>query len=175
MINLGLTWMVIARAGAAETRASAERQDPSSIPVLVFVIAATIASSAAIVFMLKTAKGLSAQAFALRLLLAASTVALSWLLIHTRFAFHYAHLYYRRHDEKLGVHTNPGLTFPGNHPPDYLDFIYFAFVIGMTSQVADVCTASRAMRRLALAHGLVAFIYNMAILALSINILSSLI
>lgn len=103
--------------------------------------------------------------------LAAVTLALTWLFSNTLFALHYAHVYYLRdrHGKDVG-----GLDFPGTGtPPDYWDFAYFAFVLGMTFQVSDVAVTSKRMRRIALAHGLVAFVFNIAVVALSVNLLAA--
>jgi len=101
-----------------------------------------------------------------------AAVALGWLLIHTLFTFHYAHLYYRDRDrDKEG---DRGLTFPGNQLPDYIDLAYFSFVIGMTFQVSDVQITARPIRQWVLLHGLISFAYNTTILALVVNVVSSL-
>ena len=92
-------------------------------------------------------------------------VAGSWLLVHTAFTFHYAHLYYRE-DETLG-----GLDFPGGEEPDDLDFAYFAFTIGMTFQTSDVEVSERGLRRTVLRHAMLSFVFNTAILALAVSLL----
>jgi uncharacterized membrane protein len=137
-----------------------------------FVIVAACASLAAVAFVLSTAKTMSGTPFATHIALAIGTVILSWLVVHTMFAQHYAHVFYSGpRDDKIAR----GLIFPeGDIEPDYLDFAYFSFVIGMTSQVSDVQINSREIRRLALLHGLVSFGFNTAVLALSINIISGL-
>jgi uncharacterized membrane protein len=89
------------------------------------------------------------------------------------FAFHYARLYYFLPDGRKKHHG--GLKFPDDDEPDYLDFAYYSFVVGMTSQVSDVAVLSRQMRRLTLIHGVLSFIYNIAILAMSINIIGDVI
>ena len=98
----------------------------------------------------------------------------SWFLIHTVFAMHYAHGYYHDEDEGPGFASAGGLEFPNEKEPDFLDFAYFSFVIGMTCQVSDVQVSSQGMRRLALVHGLLSFVFNTVILALSINLASGL-
>ena len=86
------------------------------------------------------------------------------------FALHYAHQYYRpAHTLSSGVN---GLDFPKDPHPDYWDFLYFSFVIGMTAQVSDVQVLTRRWRRLVLAHGILSFLFNTAVLALSINLLA---
>ena len=88
------------------------------------------------------------------LVIATITIVLSWAFIHTMFALHYAHEFY---DETSGG----GLAFPGGDAePDYLDFVYFSFVIGMTSQVSDVAVTSKRIRRTVTAHGAVSFGFN---------------
>ena len=101
-----------------------------------------------------------------------SAVVLGWFLIHTVFLFRYAHLYYgdRNHNRK----SDGGLIFPGGKQPNDLDFAYFSFVLGMTFQVSDVQVTSPAIRRLALAHGLISFGYNTSILALVVNVAAGL-
>jgi uncharacterized membrane protein len=97
-----------------------------------------------------------------------ATILLSWTFIHMMFALHYAHEFYGEDEGPAG-----GLAFPGgDERPDYWDFVYFAFVIGMTSQVSDVAVTSREIRRTVTAHGIVSFVFNVALLALTINIAS---
>ena len=93
----------------------------------------------------------------------------AWALTHTSYTLRYAHLYYREDDEGVG-----GIEFSGNAAPDYFDFAYVAFTVGMCFQVSDVAITSRAIRRTALGHAILSFAYNTAILALSLNLLSGL-
>ncbi len=93
------------------------------------------------------------------------------MLVHTIFTLRYAHIYYGTDDEQNRV---GGLEFPDEENPDYLDFAYFSFIIGMTSQVSDVSIHSKRLRRLGLLHGLIAFFFNVTIIALSINTVSGL-
>ena len=102
--------------------------------------------------------------------LTVATVALSWTFTHIVFTLHYANVYYKPDEDGPG-----GLAFPGHRPPDYRDFLYYAFVIGCACQTGDVATLSHAMRRLTLLHGIVAFAFNTAILALMINVGASLV
>jgi uncharacterized membrane protein len=105
------------------------------------------------------------------------SVALSWIMIHTIFAIRYTHLYYNlMYEERMSQKEHKGgLIFPSDEPPDYFDFAYFSFVIGMTWQVSDVQITSKRIRRIVLLHALLSFLYNTVILALSINIISNLI
>jgi uncharacterized membrane protein len=126
----------------------------------VLVVASALASLLAILAELGGANREPAH-----LALAAATILLSWAFTHTIFAIHYAHEYY---DEK--THKAGGLNFPGQDPPDYWDFVYFSFVVGMTSQVSDVAVATSSLRRLVAVHGVVSFIFNVTLLALMVNI-----
>ena len=119
----------------------------------------------------------------LRLAFAGGTILLAWLFVHTSFAIHYAHEFYRDAksnrpeksggEETQGSQTPGGLIFPEEDCPDYWDFLYFSFVLGATCQVSDVQVTSRVLRRLVLAHGVLAFVFNTLILALAINIAAS--
>jgi uncharacterized membrane protein len=101
-----------------------------------------------------------------------ATLAASWLMTNVSFAYRYAHEYYSRFADGSFEY---GLKFPDEPNPDYFDFIYYAFVIGMTFQVSDVNITSRKMRRLATVQGLIGFVFNTVILALSVNIAAGLI
>lgn len=96
----------------------------------------------------------------------------SWALVHTTFTYHYAHLYYTK--QTIIKQDADPLHFPGNAKPDYLDFAYFSFVVGMTFQVSDVEINSRIIRRTTLAHGLLSFAFNTFIVALTINLIAGL-
>ncbi|MBO9589589.1 DUF1345 domain-containing protein [Devosia sp.] len=98
------------------------------------------------------------------------SLALAWVFANTVFAFHYAHLYYQQLEKK----DRAGLHFPGGSAPDYWDFLYFSFTLGMTFQTSDVTIEGAHMRKIALAHGVVAFLFNLGILAFAINTIGSL-
>jgi uncharacterized membrane protein len=101
-----------------------------------------------------------------------ATLVLAWLFVNTIFAHHYAHLYYDPPDPGSGAAERGGLSFPGTDAPDFSDFCYFAFGIGMTCQVADVTIQSRRIRRLATLHGLLAFSFNLGVMAMTINVMA---
>lgn len=103
----------------------------------------------------------------LAIVVAGSTIVLAWLFMNVMFAVHYAHGFYDDYD---GHHR--GLEFPGRSQPDYWDFAYFSIVIGMTFQVSDVQITSRALRRIALIHSVIAFFFNMFIIAVTVNIVA---
>ena len=170
-----MDWIIILNAHPKEIRKIARLQDSSRTLIFLFVIAASVISLGAILFLLKATKGQPAADVTGHVLLAMASVVVSWWLVHTLFTMRYAHLYYSS-DEEGANKTMGGLEFPGdNKEPDYLDFVYFSFVVGMTFQVSDVEISASNIRRLTLMHGLVSFAFNTAIVALSINVVSSLV
>ncbi len=171
---LALTWSLMLRATPDTMQRNAQRQDEGRLVILSLVTAAACASLLAIGFMLNDTKGKSTSVITLNVTLSVITIVGSWLLVHTIFALHYAHGYYQG-GKTLSECKAEGLDFPGDTEPDYWDFLYFSFVIGMTSQVSDVEITSRSLRRLALIHGILSFFFNTSILAMSINIIAGLI
>jgi len=155
-------WWHIVRADPQRTREWAAAEDPGRIVVFAIDLLGSLISFAAAVLLLGHG-ATSSDGWAIWFAVAA--VASSWALMHTGFTIRYAHLYYRD-DGDMG-----GLDFPGNEDPDYLDFAYFSFVIGMTFQTADVSIGDRTIRRLALVHGILAFTFNTLILALAVNLI----
>jgi uncharacterized membrane protein len=170
-LYVALAWTMMLRGSVEKMRWRARIEDDGAAAVLVLTLVAAVASVAAIVLELVGCRNLPAAAQTPHLVLAGATILISWCFVHTAFAIHYAHEYY---SERGGPHRQ-GLEFPGREPPDYTDFLYFSFVVGTTSQTADVAIASRTMRRLALLHGIVAFLFNTTLLALTVNIAASLI
>src|SRR5262249_25252673 len=114
---------------------------------------------------LRRAKGLSPSEEAMFVGLCLAAVGSAWMLTHTAYTLRYAHLYYRDDGEGEG-----GLTFPGSQDPAYFDFAYFSFTVGMCFQVSDVMITSPLIRRAVLGHSLLSFVYNTAIVALSLNL-----
>jgi uncharacterized membrane protein len=170
-----LDWIIILSSHPREVRLLAKIQDSSRILIVLIVLAASLASLVAIIFLLKSAKGHSKADFNEHIILSISAVIVSWWLVHTIFTLLYAHLYYDTDTDSGETKTIGGLMFPGNEEPDYMDFVYFSFVIGMTFQVSDVEISSRYIRRFAILHALMSFAFNTAILALSINVISGLV
>jgi uncharacterized membrane protein len=161
---LVLAYTMMARCGTAHIRHNAVMEDDGRFLILLVTALGAFASLAAIVSELDTA-----HRGAPHLLLATGTIALSWAAVHTAFALHYAHDYYR------GAEPG-GLQFPGGDPheeADYWDFVYFSLVIGMTAQVSDVGITDKIIRRTAAAHGVISFVFNTALLALMVNIAAS--
>jgi uncharacterized membrane protein len=161
---LVLVCTLVFRSGLAHIRRNAILQDDGRFLILMVTAVGAFASIAAIIFELDgTHRG------APELALATVTIALSWAAVHTTFALHYAHEFYR--GAKPG-----GLQFPSgdqHEDADYWDFVYFSFVIGMTAQVSDVGITDRTIRRTATAHGIISFVFNTALLALMVNIAAS--
>jgi uncharacterized membrane protein len=167
-----LAFQTMCRATIARMRKSARDQDDGAVIMLSLTLIAALTSLAAIVLELSGIKSYPHQQQVLHLILAAVTIVVSWLLVHTSFALHYAHEFYL-YEEEFG---RKPLQFPEQPAePGYWDFLYFSFVIGTTCQTADVNITAGSMRRLALLHGIVTFFFNTALLALGINIAAGLI
>lgn len=172
LMTLILAWARIVSASPAVVVRIAKLQDVGRRLLVLFTLTGACCSLGAVGFLL-IAKG-SGQKTVLHdaIALALATVLFSWLLVHTTFALHYAYLFYRMPNSRRVLPKPQGLLFPGHGEPDYFDFAYFSFIVGMTSQVSDVQIASREIRRWALLHGMISFAFNTAVLALSINVLS---
>jgi uncharacterized membrane protein len=175
--SLVLFWITILKAGVHEVKNIARRQDSSRTIVFVFVLVSAIISLFAVIFLLKILPDRKVAGYWYHIGFSIISVVLSWTLIHTVFTFRYAHLFYtcRREEKGIEKEDEGGLQFPNEDSPDYLDFAYFSFVIGMTFQVSDVTITSRQIRHLALFHALISFVYNTVILALSVGILAALV
>ena len=161
---LALAYAMMFRCDHSHIRRNAILQDDGRFLILLVTALGAFASIAAIVFELGASKRGASE-----LTLAVATIVLSWAAVHTTFALHYAHDYYR--GAKPG-----GLQFPSgdkNDPADYWDFVYFSFVIGMTAQVSDVGITDKTIRRTATAHGIVSLVFNTALVALMVNIAAS--
>lgn len=173
---LGLAWLTIITTPAEKLRARAQMQDVSHILIFIFVVVAACAGLFAVGFLFLN-KSVAAQSphFFVHLLMSLVAIICSWALVHTVFGLRYAHTYYGDPDGPLGPKPHAGgLDFPGDREPDYMDFAYFSFVIGMTFQVSDVVITSRAFRKLVLLHAMLSFGFNTVILALTINTVSAL-
>jgi uncharacterized membrane protein len=163
-IYLTLAFTMAFRCEIGHIRRNAVLQDDGRFLILLVTALGAFASIGAIVFELGGSHRSTPE-----LTLATVTIALSWAAVHTIFALHYAHDYYRR--AKPG-----GLQFPSgdqHENADYWDFVYFSFVIGMTAQVSDVGITDKTIRRTATAHGIISFVFNTALVALMVNIAAS--
>ena len=175
--NVG-TWTYLAIAARMmftstheKMRRRAMDHDEGKMAVLAFVVIAAMVCLGAIVNQLGVAKGLHGGDKYLHIGLAGVTLLSSWSFTHVMFALHYAHDYYS--SEARG--EVGGLDFPGEATPDYGDFLYFAAIIGTSGQTADVAFNARFQRRTGLVHCVLAFYFNATLLALTINIASSLV
>jgi uncharacterized membrane protein len=174
VVVLALDWLTILTTPLRKIRELAQQQDLSRFLIFLFVVVTACAALFAVGFLVNVKKSPAGAYFVIHLLLTLSTVIFSWMLVHTVFGLRYAHTFYGDSDQP-GVHQHAGgLIFPGDQPPDYFDFAYFSFVVGMTCQVSDVQITSRRMRRLTLVHSILSFGFNSIILALLINIVSGL-
>lgn len=160
---LTATAIMFSRSDAQSIRRRARKEDEGYWGFLLSSAAVATVVLVALAGELHTSK----HAGSLQIALAVCSLILAWLFMNTIFALHYAHEFYGDSGSK-----HAGLDFPGNVDPDYWDFVYFAFVIGMTFQVSDVQIDSRAIRRVALAQAVIAFFFNVIVIALSVNIVA---
>jgi uncharacterized membrane protein len=157
---------------AERVSANAEAQEEGEWTIFALTVAVVAFSFTAIVSEFASMKDATGMQRNLHIVLVAVTLFVSWMMTHTTFAFRYAHEYYSKQPGQPEI--DRGLEFPGEQWPDYLDFMYFALVLGMTFQVSDVQITSRKLRRLAAVHGLLSFLFNTIILALTVNLAAGL-
>lgn len=169
LVVIGLTWTTMVNVRPQDVPYTSRLEDSSRILIFMFVIVAAFASLFTVIILVRSVKNLSPESLTGHIGLSILAVICSWWLVHTVFTLRYAHMYYGDTEAPAG-----GLDFPNEKEPDFLDFAYFSFIIGMTSQVSDVQITSRPIRRLALIHGLLSFVFNAVIVALSINTISGL-
>jgi uncharacterized membrane protein len=171
-----LAWLTIITTPPEKLRARAQMQDVSHIVIFIFVLVAACAGLFAVGFLfLNKSVVVQRPHFFIHLLMSLVAVICSWSLVHTVFGLRYAHTFYGDPDGPTGPKPHAGgLIFPGDREPDYMDFAYFAFVIGMCFQVSDVQVTSRDFRKLVLVHAMLSFGFNTVILALTINTVSAL-
>jgi uncharacterized membrane protein len=165
-----LVWaaIIMARCSTvASIRRNASIQDEGAFGILILAVAAALASLGAIFAELAVLDAKSPN-YGAYIALAIITVVLSWTFTHTIFALHYAHEFYGE-----GARAK-GLKFPDDEKPDYWDFVYFSFVVGMTFQVSDVAITQKSMRRMVVAHGALSFFFSTAIVAMMVNIAAGL-
>ncbi len=176
--NVGV-WLYLAAAGLMIVRSEhhvisrrAAMQDEGRFVILAMAALAATVSIGAIFAQLAIVKELPASQKALHIALASATIIGAWLFIHLTFALHYAHEYFRAcaKDTLKTADGRGGILIPGNQAPDYPDFLYFSYVIGVACATADISVTSQTMRRLALVHSVFSFFFNNAVLAMTINI-----
>ncbi len=169
--------MILGAPQEAIKRRAEMQEDAGRYVVLIMASFAGLAAIGAIIAHLAAVKGTTGPVKGLHIGLAAATIFSAWTFIHLIYALHYAHDYFleREATARRPAKDAGGLHFPGTKNPDYFDFLYFSFVIGVACQTADVEISSQSMRRAALAHCVLAFFFNSAVLALTINIAASLV
>lgn len=166
-----MSWIVFFTSTTDHIKKKARKDDGGKFFVFFIVVFASFVSMiiVAVLVISKNSLGMKEEVY---LPIIIGGILLSWTLVHTTFCFHYAHLFYDNID---GNEDNAsGLEFPNEKQPDYIDFAYFSFIIGMTFQVSDVEISSRKIRRLALAHSLLSFVLNTFVVALTINLIAGL-
>jgi uncharacterized membrane protein len=162
---LGLAWGAVLRADSQRTRLIAERQDETRVSADLVILSACVISLIGVGFILVKAQGASGAAVAFLTGLGVVSIVLAWALVHTVYTLRYADLYYAQ---------NRGVDFNDDEPPDYRDFAYLAFTIGMTYQVSDTDLQTKEIRRTALRHALLSYLFGTAIIAVTINVVAGL-
>jgi uncharacterized membrane protein len=172
MVFLVLALHLFAVEPAERMPAHAEAQQEGEWTIFFLTLGVVIVSFVAVTGEFSSLKSLPAPWRGLDVALVATTLMASWLMTHVTFALRYAHEYYACDDG--GPDIDRGLDFPGEKQPDYFDFLYFSLVLGMTFQVSDVQITSRKLRRVATLHGLISFLFNTVIVAVTVNIAAGL-
>lgn len=168
-----LCWLIFFSKTDDQIRQVARREDGSRMLVFIMILLACFASML-MVLLLILSKDAKDAGTAVYLIVAVSGILLSWTMVHTLYTIHYAFLYYDDAEGNPKEHAG-GLEFPEAHArPTYLDFAYFAFVIGMTFQVSDIQINRRLIRRVVLLHGILSFGLNTFVVALTINLIAGL-
>ncbi|MGC3991058.1 MAG: DUF1345 domain-containing protein [Chthoniobacteraceae bacterium] len=173
VITLTLCWMAMWQTHQSDIRRKAQQQDFGRRLIFIFTVLGACAAVGAVIFLMHSAKQ-EKDHLALHVAVSVIAIVASWLLLHTVFALRYAHSFYGDSREHGPEKHAGGLDFPGKNPPDYLDFAYFSFVIGMTFQVSDVQITSRRLRHLVLVQSMISFVFTVLIIALTINTVSNL-
>lgn len=172
LLFLTLNWITFWTVKPSQIRREASIQNAGKILVFIVSLIATIMALTAVIQLLLN-KSNSFSSLSFTLVVAILGLLLSWLLVHSIFAIRYSHLFYANHKLDKNKHAG-GLVFPEEEHPDFLDFAYYSFVIGMTFQVSDVTVTSKGLRRLTLFHSLLAFAFNTIIVALTVNVIAGL-
>lgn len=167
-----MSWILFCTTEASEQHAVVEKQD-DGLKVIFTVILISVCASLFGVLFLMAQKNDSMDNKDLNTFVTLLAVALSWIMLHTIFTIRYAHLYHDHNRLHTGTNIG-GIEFPDKVKPNYIDFAYFSFVIGMTFQVSDVCVTSSMVRRYVLMHSLFSFMFNTIIVALTINTIANL-
>jgi uncharacterized membrane protein len=165
---LALTFALLPHLSSKQLQEQYKEDDPSAPVILAVVVVAAILSVAAIVVFLSTLRHVSPSQKAAHILLAALTIIVSWLLVPTIYALHYADLYYSAPPDRRP------LLFPGPDQPAFWDFAYFSFTIAAACQTADVATLGVTIRKNVIAHSVISVLFNVSILGFAVNITAGL-
>ena len=160
------TWSVIARLDPAQTKQHASREEPARAVTDALIVILSMASLFAVGFVLVHANSQTGTTRIVLAGLALASVVLSWIMLHTLFTLRYARQFYGN--------GGSGVNFNQKEPPQYSDFAYLSFTIGMTFQVSDTNITSHPMRTTALRHALISFVFGSIILASTINLIAGL-
>ena len=163
-VLVGSTWAIVLPMDAERTARYAVREEPGRAAADMLLVGASVASLLGVGFVIAAGGSAHGIRGAFLLALAVFTVVLSWSVVHTMFTLRYARLYYTGPDGGIEFNGDP------NDPPDYGDFAYVAFTLGMTFQVSDTNLTSKAMRRAALRHALLSYLFGVVIIAVMINL-----
>lgn len=167
------SWIVFFARTCTQIRQHAREEDGSRIFVYLVIMLSSFASLFTVLLLISS-EDIKVTTPYIYLPAAILGILLSWMMVHITFTFHYAHLFYDDDDEGNSHKHAGGLNFPNENKPDYLDFAYFSFIIGMTFQVSDVEITSKKLRRIVLLHSLLAFGLNTFVVALTINLIAGL-
>ena len=170
LLMIIMSWITFFITSSIQIREECKIQDQSSSIIFIIVLISTLASVFAVILLIVSKKDGNNGA-SWRLPIAIAGMLFSWFLIHTTFALRYEHVYYGDDESKPGEQAG-GLDFPGDDKPDFLDFAYFSFVLGMTFQVSDVEITSKRFRKISLFHSLISFGFNTIMIALTINLMA---
>ncbi|MEE8702853.1 DUF1345 domain-containing protein [Bifidobacterium crudilactis] len=158
-------WTKIAGMDAEQTRMHASGEEPTRTAADLLLILSSFSSLAAVLLMILQAHG-QGRAVLLAAVLTLCSLLLTWSMVHTLYMLRYAGIYYA---EPVG-----GIEFGGTHNPDYMDFAYMSFTLGMTFQVSDTALNTGLLRRTALAHTLLAYLFNTLVIGATVNLLAGL-
>jgi len=168
-VFVGWVWWDTWKLDPSETRQLAKEEDDFEAAAHIILVLASLVSLVGVGFDLLKASQETGIAQAGITFVAILSVVLSWLAVHTVFALRYARLYFEEDDGKGG-----GITFHGEEPPEFRDFDYVAFTLGMTYQVSDTDISSRTIRRTALRHALISYIFGVSVIAVVVNVVAGL-
>ena len=166
------SWIVVIQRSVQQIRKKA-KEDDGSVAFVFFMVLISSFAGMMTVLLIIISKDSAIRQSLLFLPSCILGLILSWVMVHTIYIFHYAHKYYDI-KSKNNAEIVGGLKFPGDDDPDYLDFAYFSFGLGCTFQVSDISVTSKKIRRITLFHGLLSFVLNTFVVALTINLIAGL-